>query len=495
MVSEFSPTEVGEAPHRQVIPAMSARATNQRKAPFMQAETVRVPTAGIGPTASGGSQRSGSVATAPVPGGRRTLLSLMLMAMIPVLLLGCAASYLAAEQARHSARKDAVDTLDLVASRVTSELAKEIEVAQTLAALPSLGRKDLAGFYDEASRIVKARPLWETVSLAEASGTQLLNLLRPFGDGLGPVADRQAFGAVVRTDRPIIGGIGEPGPSTGKRLVALGVPVHVNGETRFVLTVGLSPTAIQGVLLAAGAPEGWTGTMLDGAGNVVARTAKTEDVGVPVSEAVREASRGGEGFYTERTAKGDEVETVFRRLPIAEGWTVHFGIPKDSLNAPVYRSIQLLAAGSLASLVLAAGVAHLTGRDLTHRRQSEQERASLALALSQEREALAVQAAELGTWRWDAEADEISGSARAAQLVAISPDLARQVGRLPLHLCLSHVHDADRSRVEEAVRAVWSLGPLWTLNSGSCLTKERCAGLGRKDALSFRTAGSARRLT
>ena len=81
---------------------------------------------------------------------------------------------------------------------------------------------------------------------------------------------------------PWSGGIGPVGPVSGKRLVALRVPVIRGGELRYVLSVGLANDAVSSILRDAGAPEGWVGTIVDADGNTIARTrAEAEELGQP----------------------------------------------------------------------------------------------------------------------------------------------------------------------------------------------------------------------
>jgi hypothetical protein len=94
---------------------------------------------------------------------RRSLVLLMMAAAIPVLVFAGWVAFLNARQDRSAARLMAFETLDRVATRVTSELGTQIELAETLAASAALDQPDLQMFYREAKRLKDARPLWETI--------------------------------------------------------------------------------------------------------------------------------------------------------------------------------------------------------------------------------------------------------------------------------------------------------------------------------------------
>lgn len=388
----------------------------------------------------------------PADRTQRLLVTIGLAAAIPVILLAGWIAYLTADRGRTEARRAAATTVVQVAEQVTAELLKELEVAEALATSLFLDEPDLPAFHEQAQRLTAARPLWETVSLAVPDRTQILNILQPLGEPASPIPDEGSFERVLGEKRAVIGGIGPASPVSGKRLVPIRVPVVRGGELRYVLSVGLVPSGISTILRKAGPPENWIGAIVDARGNIVARTvAESTEIGQPASQAVRDAvARGPEGFYVGRTLEGVEVETIFQTLPRPSGWSVHFGIPADALNRPVLQSLYALLGGGAASLALGGGLALLVARDVAQRRREEAARAALALSLSEERGAVAVEAAELGTWRFDGEREEFAGSERMRTLLGLPAGPSApgwSLGRF-----LAALHPADRARASEAIR-------------------------------------------
>ncbi|WP_456684602.1 ATP-binding protein [Bradyrhizobium sp. P5_C11_2] len=354
-------------------------------------------------------------------GRKRVLTSLAFAAAIPVLLLSGWIAYFMAQQQRDVARHAAELSAMRAAERIASDIATQVEVLQALATSTSLDQLDLKSFYNEAERLKDRHPLWETVELSNPDGVQLINLLRPPDADLAPTADFRSFEEVLSTRQPVIGGIGPVGPISGKRLVALRVPVIRGNTVHYVLSVLLATNAVSSILRDAGAPADWIGAVADRYGNLVARTrAEASEIGRPASPSLRDAiARAPQGFYTGATLEGEEVEVVYRTLEGTGGWSVHFAIPLTALNAPVARSYFVLGGGSLASFVLAVGLAGLVARDMAHRRENENARMTLALRLSEEAGAVAVEAAELGTLRWDSESGHVTGSERARRLLSL----------------------------------------------------------------------------
>ncbi len=359
-------------------------------------------------------------------GGRKEavwlFIALVLTAAIPVLLLGGWMAYITADQERSYARKAATEALTQAAHRIEGEISREMQVAETLASSTALDHENLNDFYREATRIVGDRPLWETAALSKPDREQVLNVLRPLGDPLGPVTDTDSFNAVVRARKPALGGLGPYQPAIGKRLVALRVPVMRDGELRYVLTIGLLPDQISTILSQAGLPSGWAGTVVDAKGRIVARTPDKETANAnPTTPAVQEAiARDGSNSLRTRTRDGIDVETVHRTLAGTEGWSVTVGVPISELNAPVYRSLRLLFGGTTASVGLAIALGLVIAREIAARRRAEALQSAAALLDSERRGALAIDAAELGTWRWDMAANEFSGCDRFRRLLGLS---------------------------------------------------------------------------
>lgn len=374
-------------------------------------------------------------------------------AMIPLLLFGASVAYLGAETNRSAARLNVIHTLDRVVDRVTVALAKEVDAAEVLASLPSLDAPDLDRFYRTAQRIAPKRALWETVALADINGSLVMHILRQLGDTLGPVSDRAGFDLAVKNKQPVIGGLGPIGPISGKRLVSISVPVIRDGEVRHVLIIGLSPIELQGILRQAGAPAEWTGTIIDANGSMIAASHTHSEIGQRASDAVRSAiANAASGEYESKTPGGVAVETLYQRLPATNGWTVHFGIPSETLNGPVSRSTVLLFISCAICLVLAACLAYFAAKDLEQRRLEKERLSDLLLASSEERAAVAIEAAELGTWRLDDEAAVFCGSDRTKSLLDLPETLFDGKDWIwSSQDLLASAHQDDRARFTQAL--------------------------------------------
>ncbi|RYI95630.1 MAG: histidine kinase, partial [Acetobacteraceae bacterium] len=290
------------------------------------------------------------------------------------------------------------------------------------------------------------------MELTDPSGTQLLNLLRPVDAALGRTADQQSLETVVRTGRAVVGGIGPVGPVSGRRLVTLRVPVIRDSTLLAVLSAALAPDGIDTLLRRAGAPESWIGVVVDASGRIVARTQAVvgnAEADPLASVALRGAiATAPDGRLRGRTLDGIAVETVYRTLAGSDGWVVAFGIPVDLLEAPVRRALLLLAAEGTVGLLLAALLVWLVAHELAQRRANEAELAGRSLRVVEEGRALAVEAAELGVWRWRVATSVLDASPRCWMLLGLDPAGDNRAWRD----AVAAIHPVDRATLLGAVR-------------------------------------------
>jgi len=124
----------------------------------------------------------------------------------------------------------------------------------------------------------------------------------------------------------------------------------------------------------------------------------------------------------------------------------------------------------------------LTARDIAQRRRDEALRSAVALKVSEERRAVAVEAANLGTWRWDEHRHQMMGCDRCRTLLDL-PQRSREGTDWQWASAdfFSAVHPDDRVLVQDAIqrclqqdepieiefRAVWRDGSVhWVCATG-----------------------------
>lgn len=408
----------------------------------------------------------GGIVVAPVPrrsarwidgpwvaGANRTWLLLLAAAVLPLLLFGGLAGSFSAERTRANTYGLAADKVERVARRISSALTAQIDLAQALASSTSLDDGDLISFRIEAMRLRRLHPLWHAVELSTPEGAELLHLLRPPGQTPATNADMASFRQVLVTHSPAVGGMGPVGGVSALRLVTLRVPVLRQGGLRYVLSIAMAPDSIGTILNTAGAPQNWVGVVIDASGHILARTrSEGEQLGQLGSVPLRNAVASGQNdFHIGYTLEGLQVDTVTRVLQQTGGWAVAFGIPTAILRRPVHRALLILGAAGCAGLLLATALAALVTRDMTQRREDELARAERRLQASEQRRALAIEAAELGSWRWDITPDRFDSSDRCRSMLDLPWSEIIGDARSWTE-AMTAVHPQDRDALDEAVR-------------------------------------------
>jgi signal transduction histidine kinase len=391
--------------------------------------------------------------------GGRTFVRLAIAALLPLLIFGILAGVLAAERTmRVNTRGLAVQLATRSAERISLELDAQIDLSEALAASTALDRGDFDAFRTEAGRLTTLHPLWQGIEVTDAAGKPLFSTSGPAEARLGEASDRNSFQQVLKTGRPSVGGLGPAG--LGPPTATLRVPVLRGGVLRYILSLAVVPDAIGEILHTAGAPPGWVGVVVDANGHILARTGDpNEKPGELASLGLLDAiAPGRTGFHEGVTRSGLRIETVTRSLPHTGGWSVAFGIPVSVLQHPVRDALLVLAAIGCGSLALAAGLASFIARDLHRRRAAERDHAAAALRASEARQALAVEAAELGTWRWDVAEDRFEGSARCRAMLDRPPPPSDGIERW--NDALAAVHPADRGALDRAVAGTLEGGSL-----------------------------------
>jgi signal transduction histidine kinase len=301
------------------------------------------------------------------------LVALLVAATLPVVTIASVLVVYVARQERRTVETETRAKVAQVVEAVDREIGANLRVLEALATSAQLDGPDLRAFHAEARRVLASQPGWLTVVLADLEGRQLLSARQPFERPALEVVDRPSYDELVRTGRPVVGGISPPAPRTGTRAIALRVPVTRDGRLRYVLTAPLRPEGIGRLLHGSGIPAEWVAGIADREGRIVARTrAAATYVGEPASPAARAATATGSrsGFYRGRTLEGLEVVTAFATSPLT-GWSVHLGIPEAAFAGPLRRAVRMAALGGLGSVLLAAALAWLIQRDVAARRRQE----------------------------------------------------------------------------------------------------------------------------
>jgi signal transduction histidine kinase/CheY-like chemotaxis protein len=296
---------------------------------------------------------------------RRRLFVLVAAGLLPLAAMaGIGLLYLAREQ-RLQAERTGLDVTRALASAVDAELGRSIAVLRGIGIGPALDTGDLVRYREVMRRTVETRPDWLTITIADASGQQLANTRRPYGEKLPKVLHLPSHQEAVRTRQPVIGPL-TSGPG-GETAVPVRVPVVRDGEVRYVITAAVKPDAFVELLTRQRLPEDWVVSIFDGGSQRVARSRRHAEFfrqpPSPTLAQLIERAGGDEGSGLTAALEGDDIYSAFTRSR-PSGWIVAIGIPRANVDAAVWRSLAAYGGGLLLSLALAALAAVLVGRGI-----------------------------------------------------------------------------------------------------------------------------------
>lgn len=236
---------------------------------------------------------------------------------------------------------------------------------RVLATSPHVSVNDLAAFHAQAREVLADYPEADII-MADASGQQVINTYRNFGEPLPKRAISETVRRVFESGRPVVTDLYQ-GAVTKRPLIGIDVPVFLKGKVAFDLAMTLPAERLADILWQQHLPPDWLGVILDGEGMVVARTLHPERyVGQRTRpQFFKRLHEVQEGAIELPSFEGTPETFVFSRSA-ASGWAVTIGLPTEALWSEVHEWLwwTVTAAGLLSLLGLMLAVR--MGRRIAH---------------------------------------------------------------------------------------------------------------------------------
>ena len=284
---------------------------------------------------------------------RRQLVQLVAVSVVPAAV--CTSLLIVYAHDRQSALVEnrTLDVARALAQTVDRELARYQAAMLALATSPHLTSGDLAAFHRQAQHAMRDLP-GDMFVLSDASGRQLLNTRRPFGEPLPLRAGLSQVRRVFETGKPAISDL-FVGGSERRPLVAIDVPVRLDDRVAYALAMAVFPERLAEVLNLQKIQPDWLVSIFDSQGTIVARTRAAERfIGQKdAPELVQRMAQVAEGRITTHTLEGIPVVAVFSRSAMSQ-WSVAIGIPRSSIARALWVPIGAIIAGAV--LFFAAGI-------------------------------------------------------------------------------------------------------------------------------------------
>ncbi len=303
----------------------------------------------------------------------RFLTRLIWLCVLPLVLL---AAYLAIARVNN-----AQSERNFVADRLAHDLAKTVDqdLNARIGALRMLGMSPLADsaagwrdLYQEAQAFRQS--FGSHVIFADPDRHVRFSTRTPFGTTLPQLTllpqpkGHSAVRAALETGQPAVGDL-FAGPVANESMVAVAAPVRRDGKTLAVLLTTITTRELQNRIEEAALPPGWSLTLRDGTGEVIAHRGPADSA---------------------ESNDADQARRVLVRSATSP-WSVRVEIPRDVYHAPLVE-----ASAVVALVVLGTILAGVLGGTLASRRLS---RAVASLANAPAPKAGATEITELAAVR------------------------------------------------------------------------------------------------
>ena len=222
---------------------------------------------------------------------------------------------------------------------------------QALATSHRLAHGDLSGFHRRAiEELPNIRA--ENIVVLDATGQLLLTTARRFGEPLPKAAAPAILKRTLEMGKPGVSDLFF-GPESDHLVIAIPVPVKLDGSTIYTLMATVSPAQVSTVLTEQELPASWRAAITDSTGNLVARNHDIESfLGKKVGPNVlQRMSVSDEGGFENKTLDGVPAITIYSRSRSTK-WAVVLGIPIDELTAGLRQTLIRLIIATFSALVI-----------------------------------------------------------------------------------------------------------------------------------------------
>lgn len=294
----------------------------------------------------------------------RISIGAMLSLLIAVIIIPALVFAVVLLQRNNQAQQAMVTTLaEATAGSISETVDRQLTgMATTLRVLStsrSLMQGDLRDFYVRAQRALEGTDAY--VILVDGDFNQIINTRVPFGTQLGPISDIETARRALATGEAAISDafFGQ----TAQRWVFTVVLPLPDDETRYrLLILAQDAERLSGSLSGQNLRGGWNAVLVDRAGTVLASSYMSSDIGKPffLSEAVQPTETA-----VRRTVHQDgrDYDTIRASSPTS-GWETILWAPTAVVQAPMVRSLRVLALGGLAIIAIGGVLAWVLGRQI-----------------------------------------------------------------------------------------------------------------------------------
>jgi len=398
---------------------------------------------------------------------------------VPLLALLGAMFYRSAVQEHRRLERLIGQELDGLTAAIDRDIERRIAVLQTLATAPALAAEDWAAFYLQA----KASLGRNYLVLTDAAGRELVNTHVPHGtpppvDGHPATAE-----SMRRTMKPVVSDL-FTSPVAKRPVYNVSIPIAGDNGLRYVMSLGLLPEDLLGLLQDQHFEAGWMAEVWDRKGAILAVShGQDRWLGKTVPDHWRVPSLGQ--VVEDRSLDGEPMLAASGQ-PARAGWTVRVSLPTRMVDAQARELLWVWGAAVALVILLMAVAAYVFGVSFTRplgataraaaavgrgdpvelsdtrivevnavnralcQAAQELENSRTALRYSEQLLGTAADVAQFGAHQYDAVRDRVHRSPQIRQILGVGgPEEDRD-----LEAALDFVHPDDRREVGRRKRQI-----------------------------------------
>jgi diguanylate cyclase (GGDEF)-like protein/PAS domain S-box-containing protein len=299
----------------------------------------------------------------------RSLIGLVLVAVLPLLLFGSGAAWMVVEQKKEAVARELANTTQTLQVAVDRELLGQLELMQLLATDASLDKGSLVAFNDRARRAIQTHSVWRNAVLVDTKTHLIVASALPLPPPRTETSWPTEVDAVRKTRTIQIAGVLSAGKIVKEPSIYFLVPVLRNGEVPWVMVVPMDSNPFNGFFAAQRLSSSWTGAVLDKNLHIAGRSRDpARFVGKRATPTLADRILASEhGMFTALNQEGQTVYTVFSRSALT-GWSVALGVPAAEVEGPIQQIILLWSAAGIVLIALGLVMTARVGRGILRSR-------------------------------------------------------------------------------------------------------------------------------
>ncbi len=287
---------------------------------------------------------------------------LMLSIMLPAIILTSVLLWRISQLDRIRANQQALQLARGIAGDLDREIEGSIETLLALASSPALKRGDLATFHAQSRETLSFRRL--NALLKAPDGQQVMNTRVPFGSSLPRQALADYDRDVLTNRTPAVSSL-VTGAVAQTWVLGLSVPVVIDDQVRYILTMSIDPEHIRKIIAQAPRDQGWIIAVSDSTGRLIARSDDHASyLGRIIHPDVKSWSRPPEGIHRTPSLAGPEVLRGYRWSQTT-GWMIGAFVPSHVVDAPLRKVWEAFGVLAIALIAVVVPLTLKLGRDIS----------------------------------------------------------------------------------------------------------------------------------